>query len=134
MSIALVHLGWILLLITPLAIKLLVWIGVCGCGWPISVSICHKYTASRALRYSAPNSASTADDMTAFMIVAMVKNALLLGGGVRRCLIGKNVLLLGFVNSSHCSIWHCCVWQGSFSWLCMQSLVFPASHNSLTVA
>jgi hypothetical protein len=57
MSIAFVHLGWILWLITPSAIKLLVWIGVCGCGWPISASICCKYAALFAFKYRAPSSA-----------------------------------------------------------------------------
>ncbi len=80
MSIALICLGWILLLITPLAIELLVRIRVHGGGWPISVSICCKYTALRALRDSAPNFASAADDMTAFMIIAMVRIAPILGG------------------------------------------------------
>ena len=37
MSIALVCLGWILLLTTPLAVELSVWIGVGGCLWPISL-------------------------------------------------------------------------------------------------
>ncbi len=80
MSIALVCLGWILLLITPSAVVLLVWIGVRGCRWPILVSICQRYTASFAFKNSAPSSASAAEDITAFMIVAFVMIAPLLGG------------------------------------------------------
>ncbi len=57
-----------------------VWIGVRGCGCPISVSICRRYTASFALMKIAPNSASAADDITALIIVAMVRIAPLLGG------------------------------------------------------
>jgi hypothetical protein len=80
MSIAFVRLGCILLLITPSAVELSVCIGVRGCGWPISVSICRRYTASLAFKNNAPNSASAADDITAFIMVAMVKTAPLFGG------------------------------------------------------
>jgi hypothetical protein len=73
-------LGWILLLTTPSAVELSVWIGVFGCGWPILVSICRIYTASFASRYYAPNSVSAADDITAFLMVATVSIAPLLGG------------------------------------------------------
>jgi hypothetical protein len=79
-----VHCLWfirfILWLITPPAVKLLVWIGVHGCGWPILVSICLKYATSFAFKYRAPSSASAAYDITALMIVAMVRIAPLLGG------------------------------------------------------
>lgn len=46
------------------------------------MSICHKYTASFAFRYSAPNSALAANDMSALtlIIVAIVRMVLLLGG------------------------------------------------------
>jgi hypothetical protein len=66
MSMAFVCLGWILWLITPSAVKLSVWIGVCGRGWPILASICRKYAASFAFKYRAPSSASAANDITAF--------------------------------------------------------------------
>jgi hypothetical protein len=79
-SIAFVCLGWILLLITPSAVELLVWIGVHGCGCPILVSICQGYTASFAFKIIAPNSALAAKVMTAFMIVAVVSMAPLLEG------------------------------------------------------
>jgi hypothetical protein len=74
--------GWILWLISPSAIKLSVWIGVHGCRWPILVSICHRYATSFAFKYSAPSSASAADDIIASIIVAMVRIAPLLGGNV----------------------------------------------------
>ena len=80
MSIAFVRLGWILLFMTPSTVVLLVWIGVRGCGWPILVSICLRYTASFAFKNNAPSSASAAKDITAFMIVAFVMIAPLLGG------------------------------------------------------
>jgi hypothetical protein len=82
MSIAIVYLGWILWLITPSAVKLLVWIGVCGCGWPILASICCQYAASFANKYRAPSSASAADEITASIIVVAVRIALLLGGNL----------------------------------------------------
>ena len=80
MSIALVRFGCILLLISPSAVVLSVWIGVLGWGWPISSSIWRRWTASFALMNSAPSSASAAHDITALMIVAIVRIAPLLGG------------------------------------------------------
>jgi hypothetical protein len=80
MSIAFVHLGWILLFITPSAIVLLVWIGVRGCRWPILVSICRRYTASFPFKNNAPSSASAAEDITAFMIVAFCHDRSIIGG------------------------------------------------------
>ncbi len=102
-----VLLGWILLLITPYAVKLSVWIGVGGCGWPILVSICQRYMASRAFRYSAPYSALAADVITAFVIVTIVRMAPLLVG-VSHCWSRRNVPPLVFVISFHCNIPHCC--------------------------
>ena len=78
-SIAFIRLGCILLLMTPSAVELSVWIGVRGCGCPSLASICRKHTASFALRNSAPNSTSAADDITALIIVPMVRIAPLLG-------------------------------------------------------
>jgi hypothetical protein len=80
MSIAFNHLGWTLLFTAASAIVLLVWMGVLDQGWPISVSICHMYTASFAFKNNAPNSASAIDGMTALIIVATVNFAPLLGG------------------------------------------------------
>ena len=80
MSIAFVRLSLILWLFTPSAIELLVWIGVCGCGWPISASICHKYAAYFAFKYRAPSYASAADDITVLIIIATVRIGPLLEG------------------------------------------------------
>ena len=49
MSMALVHRGCMLLFTTPRAVVLSVCMGVWGCLWPISVSVIHCGTASRAL-------------------------------------------------------------------------------------
>jgi hypothetical protein len=63
--------------------------------------------ASFAITNNAPSSASAAEGMTAFMIVAYVKMAQSLGE-IDCCLTGKNVLLLGFVHSFCCNIPHHC--------------------------
>jgi hypothetical protein len=55
-------LGRILLVSSACAVELSVWMGVCGCGCPISLSVCRMDTAVLALMNSAPNSASAADD------------------------------------------------------------------------
>ncbi len=85
---------------------LLVCIGVRGLGWPILVSICLIYTASFAAFENTSNSASAADNMTAFIIVTMVRIAPLLGMGVvvdkKKC---PPTQLLAF---SHLYIQHCC--------------------------
>ena len=70
MSIAFVCFGYIVFVTTPSAVELLIWIGVGGCGWPISLRRCLCSIAARELIYSAPSSASAADDMTALMICA----------------------------------------------------------------
>lgn len=80
MSIALVALGWILFVTTPCAVELSVWMGVAGCLCPISSSVILIGMAAFAFKNTAPNSASAADDMTAFIIVDIVKTAPLLGG------------------------------------------------------
>ena len=84
MSIALVRRGWILWLTTPQpqAVVLSVWMGVLGCLWPISVRSWRIGTASFALMYSAPSSASAALDMTALSILEMSRMAPLLGGSL----------------------------------------------------
>ena len=69
-----------LLLTTLSAVELSVWIGV-GCwAWPKNLSVCHAGTASQQLMYSAPISASAAEDMSALIICAMVWIAPLLAG------------------------------------------------------
>ena len=59
---------------------LLVCMGVWGCLWPISASVVLCGTASCALMYNAPNSASAAEDMTALMSWARLSTAPLLAG------------------------------------------------------
>ena len=54
--------------------------GVLGWEWPISVRSCHIGTASHVLIYSAPSSASAAEDITALMSWAMLRTAPLLCG------------------------------------------------------
>ena len=56
----------IVLLTISTVIELSMCIGVGGCGWPSSVSISLMILASFALRKSAPNSASAADEATNF--------------------------------------------------------------------
>ena len=80
MSMALVAFGRIVLLRIPVAVTLSVYIGVFGCGCPISVRVCWILTALRSLMYSALNSASTADDVTALNICASNNMAPLSGG------------------------------------------------------
>ena len=57
-----------------------VCIGVLGCGCPISSNVIRIGTASLALMYRAPSSASAADVMTALMICTIVRTDPLLGG------------------------------------------------------
>ena len=80
MSIVFVLLGCTLFVTTACAAELPVYIGVVGCGWPISDSVILCGTASLALIYVAPISASAADNMTALMIWATFKTAPLLAG------------------------------------------------------
>ena len=49
MSMDLVRFGWILCLTTQSSVVLSICIGVGGCVWPISSSICLSGKASRAL-------------------------------------------------------------------------------------
>ena len=43
MSMAFVHFGWILLLITPSAVELSIWVGVLGCLYTNSLRIIRMY-------------------------------------------------------------------------------------------
>jgi hypothetical protein len=72
------NVGRILLVSSVCAVELLVWIGVCGCGCPISLSVCCMDTAVLAMMNSAPDLASAADDITAFTICEIFNTALLL--------------------------------------------------------
>ncbi len=83
MTMDLVHLGWMFLFTMPGAVVLSVYIGVCGCLWPISSSICHWGTASHALMYRDPSLASAAEDITALMSCARLRMDPLLIGSSR---------------------------------------------------
>ena len=71
-----------LLVTTPCAVLLSVWIAVGGCLWPNSLRRCRMGIASWALMYSAPSSASAALDMTAVSIFEMLSTAPLSGGSL----------------------------------------------------
>ena len=80
MSIAFVRRGCMFLFATPTAVLLSTCMGVSGNLCPISSSVFLQGIASRAFINIAPNSASAADDMTAFMILAILSTAPLLVG------------------------------------------------------
>ncbi len=82
MSIALVHCGWMLLVTTPCAVLLSVWMGVGCCLWPISSSNNCMGIASHALMYRAPSSALAALDMMALRILDMLRMVPLSGGSL----------------------------------------------------
>ena len=62
-----------LLVTTPSAVVLSFCIGVGGCLWPIVYNEWRAGIASMQLTKRDPNSASAAEDMTAFMICEMVR-------------------------------------------------------------
>ena len=62
-----------LLMTTPRAVVLSVYIGVGGCVWPIVSNPWRAGIASLQLMKRAPNSASAAEIMTAFMICEMAR-------------------------------------------------------------
>ena len=63
------------LLTTPEAVELSVWIGEGGCFQPISINVWQMGTISLAVMYSAHSSASVAEDITNLMIWAIVRIA-----------------------------------------------------------
>ena len=65
---------------TPVAVELSVCISVGGCGCPIYVSMFLRWTASFVLMKIPLSSASSADDLTDFMICALLRMAPLFGG------------------------------------------------------
>ena len=73
MSIYLSRLLTMLLVTTLIAVVLSVCIGVGGCFWPTVSNSWSAGIASLQLMKRAPNSASTAEDMTSFMICEMVR-------------------------------------------------------------
>ena len=72
MSIALLLFYWNVPLIMPLAVLLSVLIGVAGCGCPNSLHVIRRGSISRAFINSVPTSDSAADDITDFIIFAMI--------------------------------------------------------------
>ena len=78
MSIASVAFGKIVLVMMPITVELSVWIGVGGCGCPISANVAQMTTVCLALINRAPNSALATNDMTALMTFAMLWIVLLL--------------------------------------------------------
>jgi hypothetical protein len=71
----------IILLEMPAAHALSVWIGVAGCGCPISMKAVPSGTASRALWNKSPNYASVVEAITLAIIELMVCTGPLYGGG-----------------------------------------------------
>ena len=62
-------LRWVMVLLTtPVAIKLSVWIGDGGCFQNISINVWRMGTIYLAVMYSEPSSASAAEDITNLMI------------------------------------------------------------------
>ena len=69
-------LRWVVVLLTTTeAVELLVWIGDGGCFQPISINVWRMGTIYLAVMYSAPSSASAAEDMTNLMIREIVRIA-----------------------------------------------------------
>ena len=69
-------LRWMMVLFTtPAAVELSVWIGDGGCFQPISINVWQTGIISLAVMYSAPSSASAADEMTNLMIWEIVRIA-----------------------------------------------------------
>ena len=63
----------IILLTTQSAVKLLVWIGDGGCFQTISINVWRMGNISLDVMYSAPSSASAAEDMINLMIWALMR-------------------------------------------------------------
>ena len=59
----------------PTAVVLSTWMGVGGCGWPISAKVRHIILPSFMFINSAPNSVSAADAATIFRMVLRVQIA-----------------------------------------------------------
>jgi hypothetical protein len=78
----------------PAPHALSVWIGVAGCGCPISTRAVRSGTASRALWNKAPNSASIAEAIALAMIALMVCMGPFYGGGGLLVGLGGSVGLL----------------------------------------
>jgi len=72
MSIALDRCCFVVSLAMPQAVVLSTWMGVGGCGHPMSVNVCRIAVASLQLTKRDPNSASVADDIACFKILQSV--------------------------------------------------------------
>ena len=97
-----------LLVTTPSDVVLLVCIGVDGYLCPISSRSWRSGKDLRKWMNRAPSSDSSADDMTALMILSMVMTAPLFVGSVAS-LDMKNGLLVGFLFLFWRGRRHCCV-------------------------
>ena len=75
MSIILLRQGTIVLLVTPNAVELFVWIGLFGCGQPMSIRVWRCGIISLAVMKRAASLASDADAMTNLMIWAIERIA-----------------------------------------------------------
>ena len=69
-----------IIFITPCAMLFHVCISVRSFLWPISISICHMYTAYLAFINRANSFASAANNITALMICEIISTALLFQG------------------------------------------------------
>jgi hypothetical protein len=73
MSINLDRLRTMVLFVTPTTVELSVWIGLCGCGHPMSMRVCRWGTILRAAIKSAASSASAAEVMTNLVMITIVR-------------------------------------------------------------
>jgi hypothetical protein len=73
MSIILDCFGIMVLFVTPTAVELSVWIGLCGCGHPMLMRVCWWGTILRVAIKSAASSALAAEAMTNLIMVAIVR-------------------------------------------------------------
>jgi hypothetical protein len=80
MSMAFNTLGRILLVRSAWAVEFSVWMGVHGCGCPISLNVHHIETTVLAWINNAPTLASAADDIIALIFCKILSTAPLLMG------------------------------------------------------
>jgi hypothetical protein len=80
MSIILDLFGTMVLFVTPTAVELSVWIGLRGCGHPMSMRVCRWGTILWVAIKSAASSASAAKAMTNLIMVAFVRTTLMKHG------------------------------------------------------
>ncbi len=75
MSIILDCFGTMVLFVTPTAVELSGWIGLHGCGHPMSIRVCLWGTILQVAINSAASLASVAETMTNLIMVAIVRTA-----------------------------------------------------------